>query len=74
MDYINVNVIADRIKRNKLLSDIPSETILDYTFEFIKIVGMPKAFLEKTALVEVNDYRGVLPCDLYDIIQIRTIT
>ena len=72
MDYINVNVIADRIKRNKLLSDIPFETILDYTFEFIKIVGMPKAFLEKTALVEVNDYRGILPCDLYDIIQIRT--
>ena len=72
MDYINVNVIADRIKRNKLLEDIPFETILDYTFEFIKIVGMPKVFLEKTALIEVNDYRGVLPCDLYDIIQVRT--
>ena len=72
MDYINVNVIADRIKRHPLLADIPFETILDYTFEFIKIVGMPKAFLEKTAIIEIEDYRGLLPCDLYDIIQIRT--
>jgi len=72
MDYVNINVVTDRIRRNELLSDIPFETILDYTFEFIKIVGMPKAFLEKTALVDVEDYRGVLPCDIYDIIQVRT--
>lgn len=72
MDYINVKVIADRIKRHPLLEDIPFETILDYTFEFVKIVGMPKAFLEKTEIIEIEDYRGLLPCDLYDITQIRT--
>ena len=72
MDYIDINVIADRIKRNALLSDIPFETILDYTFEFIKIVGMPKAFIEKTATIEIDDYKGMLPCDLYKIIQVRT--
>lgn len=72
MDYININVIADRIKRITLLQDTPFETILDYTFEFIKIVGMPKAFMEKTAIIEIKDYRGLLPCDLYDINQIRT--
>lgn len=72
MDYINVNVIADRVKRNPLLEDIPFETILDHTFEFIKLIGMPKVFLEKTAIIPIEDYRGVLPCDLYDIIQVRT--
>lgn len=74
MDYLNINVIADRISRNQLLTDIPFETILDYTMEFIKLVGMPKAFIEKTAIVEIDDYKGLLPCDLYNIIQIRTDT
>lgn len=72
MDYINVNVIADRIKRNPLLEDVPFETIIDYAIEFIKIMGIPASFIEKTAEVEVKDYRGELPCDFYNPIQIRT--
>lgn len=72
MDYTNINVIADRITRNKLLTDVTFETILDYTFEFIKIVGMPKSMFEKTAIVEIEDYKGMLPCDYYKMIQIRT--
>lgn len=72
MDYIDINVIADRIKRNPLLEDIPLETIIDYAVEFIKIMGVPASFVEKTAQVEVRDYRGVLPCDFYSPIQIRT--
>ena len=72
MDYTNINVIADRITRHPLLADLPFETILDYAIEFIKIVGMPKAYLEKTGMVEISEYRGVLPCDFYQPIQVRT--
>lgn len=71
MDYLDVNVIIDRIKRNPLLEDIPYETIIDYTIEFIKIMGVPASFLEKTKEIEIVNYRGVLPCDLYNIIQVR---
>ena len=72
MDYININVIADRLKRNPLLEDIPYETILDYAVEFIKIVGVPASFIEKVSTVPIIDYRGELPNDLYSIIQVRT--
>ena len=72
MDYVSINVIVDRIKRNDLLKDLPFETIVDYAIEFIKLMGVPASFIEKTALVEVNDYRGELPCDLYSLIQVRT--
>lgn len=71
MDYTNINVIADRITRHKLLTDITFETILDYTYEFIKIVGLPKSMLEKTAIVEIDEYKGELPCDFYKLIQAR---
>lgn len=72
MDYVSINVIVDRIKRNDLLKDLPFETIVDYAIEFIKLMGVPASFIEKTALVEVDDYRGELPCDLYSLIQVRT--
>ena len=72
MDYVSVDVIADRIKRNTLLEDTPYETIIDYAIEFIKIMGIPASFIEKTGMVEINDYRGELPCDFYSPIQVRT--
>jgi hypothetical protein len=72
MDYINIHVIADRIKRNPLLEDIPFETIIDYGVEFIKIMGIPASFVDKTAFIQVTDYIGQLPCDFYSPIQFRT--
>jgi hypothetical protein len=63
---------VDRIKRNPLLEDIPLETIIDHAIEFIKIMGVPATFIEKTAQIEIEDYRGTLPCDFYSPIQVRT--
>ena len=73
MDYVDINVIADRLKRHPLLQDVTFDAILDYTIEFIKILGIPKVYLEKTEVIEVNDYKGKLPCDFYQIIQARTL-
>ena len=33
---------------------------------------MPKAFNEKTSLITIDNYRGVLPCDFDEMIQVRT--
>lgn len=63
----------DRLTRHPLLEDIPFEVVVDYTVEFIRIAGVPKVFLEKTATIDINDYRGTLPCDYYDMIQVRKI-
>lgn len=71
MEYIDINTLVDRIKRNTLMDDIPYETIVDYALEFIKITGVPANFIEKTAKVEIKDYKGLLPCDFYKIIQVR---
>jgi hypothetical protein len=39
----------------------------------MKIVGTPPSFLEKVAKIDINDYRGILPCDYYQVIQVRII-
>lgn len=64
----------DRLTRHPLISDIPFETVVDYAVDFIRIVGTPPSFIEKTIEIEIKDYRGVLPCDYYQVIQVRDMS
>lgn len=68
----NIRRVADRIMRHPLLRDVPFETILDYTVDFLQIVGVPSLFEEKTTLLHVENYRCMLPCDYVSMIQVRT--
>ena len=52
----NIRNLASRIMRHPLMRDIPFETILDYTLDFIQIVGAPSLFEEKTAILHVDNY------------------
>lgn len=68
----NIRRVADRITRHPLLRDVPFETILDYTVDFLQIVGCPQLFIEKTAILKVENWRAALPCDYVSMIQVRT--
>lgn len=69
--YINIREILSRVLRHPLLQDINLESGVQYVIDFIRIVGMPKLFQHKVGTVEIKDYRGVLPCDLISINQVR---
>lgn len=71
---INIKQLIDRVRRHPLLADIPMESIVDYTVDFLQIVGLPTAFMESTAIVSIDNYRGLLPDDFMEIIQVRTTT
>lgn len=66
--YISIKIILDRLLRHPLLQDLPFETAVDYTLDFLRIVGVPKIFEDRSGTVEVKNYRAVLPCDLLKII------
>lgn len=61
----------DKLTRHPLLQDIPFETAIDYAVDFMRIVGIPKSFVDKTAIIDIHNYRGELPCDFYKMIQVR---
>lgn len=61
----------DKLTRHPLLQDISFETVVDYAVDFIRIVGTPPSFTEKTIDIDIKEYRGVLPCDFYQVIQVR---
>ena len=70
--YISLRQILDDILDHPMLKDISFERAVNHTVHFIRIVGCPRMFEEKTALVEIENYRGLIPCDFNDIIQVRT--
>lgn len=67
----NIRRILDRVMRHPMLRDIPFETAVEYTVDFISLMGTPAIYSEKTAIVEIEDWRGQLPCDFHQMIQVR---
>lgn len=71
--YTNIRLILDKLLRHPLMRDLSLETIVDYTVDFMRIVGVPNMFIEKTAILKVESYRAMLPCDYYQMIQVRKL-
>lgn len=61
----------DRITRHPLLEDMPYEIVIDHIEDFMRKMGVPNSFLDKTAMIHIEDYRGQLPCDFYSMTQVR---
>ena len=72
MEYISIKEILDNLLDNPLLKDISLERVVRYTQRFIKRIGMRKQYIENTAIINIEDWRGELPCDYYEMIQVRT--
>ena len=71
--YINIKNILDKLLRHPLLQDLSLETAVDYAVDFMRIVGVPRMFTEKVIEIETSAYRAKLPCDYYQIIQVRPV-
>ena len=69
----NIRRILDRVMRHPMLRDIPFETAVEYTVDFISLMGTPALYEEKTAIVEIKDWKGQLPCDFEHMIQVRGV-
>lgn len=71
VSFINIRELLSRLLRHPLLQDVTLEQVVQHTIDFISIVGMPKFYLDKEQTVEIKDYRGLLPCDLISINQVK---
>ena len=53
------------------MQDLSLETAVDYSIDFVRIVGVPRMFTEKVVRITIDKYRALLPCDYYQTIQVR---
>lgn len=71
--YINIREVLSRLKRNKLLQDVTLEAVIQYTIDFIRIVGLKQPYETKEEIIDVHKYRALLPCGLISINQVKDI-
>lgn len=72
-NFISIRVVMDDLLSHPLLADLSFERVLNYTYHFMRIVGIPDMFNEKVGRVSIEDYRGALPCDMYRLIQVKDV-
>ena len=70
-EFISIKVIIDRLLRHPLLQDLTFEAAIDYTIDFMRIVGVPKMFEQKIETVKIENYRGQLSGNVYKIMSIQ---
>lgn len=71
--YTNIREIASRLMRHPLMVDLTLEAIIQYTVDFIGIVGLPAIHYDKVDTVDITNYRAALPCDLIAIRQVKDV-
>ena len=69
--YTNINRVLDSLHDHPMLSDITLEQVVRHTIRFISKHGYAKLYQNKQEDVEIHDFRGMLPCDLISITQVR---
>ena len=69
--YTNIKRVLDNLTDHPLLRDLTLEQVVRYTIRFIALHGFPLLYQDKIEDVEIEDFRGVLPCDLISIIQVK---
>lgn len=70
-NYVRLPEILSRVMRNPLLRDLDLETAIQYTLDFFAVMGLPNIYVDKVEVIDIDNYRGQLPCDLIAINQVR---
>lgn len=68
--YIKLYDVLSRILRHPMLQSVTLEAAIQYTVDFIHIVGVPDMFQDKETILHLHNYRAELPCDLISINQV----
>lgn len=72
-NFISIKKVADSLLRHPMMKGISFEAIIDYTIDFMRIVQCNGFFGEDTATIVINNYRGILPDDFFEINQVRLL-
>ena len=69
--YTTIHRVLDDLLDHPMLSDLSIEQVVKHTLRFMSLFGYPKLYQDKIDKVEIHEFRGLLPCDLISIIQVK---
>lgn len=70
-NFVNIREVLARVTSHPMLKNVDLEQAIRYTVDFISIVGLPTFYLDKEVNIPIEDYRGLMPCDLVSITQVK---
>ena len=70
-NYVRLPEVLSRLLRHPLLRDLDLETAIQFVIDFISCMGLPNIYADKVTTICIDNFRGVLPCDLIAINQVR---
>lgn len=70
IQYTNIRRVLDDTTDHPLLRDVTLEQVIRHTIRFISLHGYPQLYQDKISIVDIKDFRGLLPCDLVSITQV----
>lgn len=73
IQYTNIRRVLDDITDHPLLRDVTLEQVIRHTIRFISLHGYPQLYQDKIETVDIKDFRGLLPCDLISIVQVKDL-
>lgn len=71
IQYTSIRRVLDSLLEHPLLSDLTLEQAVRHTLRFLSLHGYSDFYKDALADVEIHAFRGLLPCDLISIIQVR---
>lgn len=73
IQYTNIKRVLDDLLDHPLLRDLTLEQVVRHTIRFISLHGYPALYSDKEGVVEIKDFRGLLPCDLVSINLVKDV-
>lgn len=70
-NFVNIREVLSRVTSHQMLKNVDLEQAIRYTVDFLSIVGCPTFYLDKEVDITIEDYRGLMPCDLVSITQVK---
>jgi len=69
----SINVVISKIVRDLGLGnqDIPYQDFVEWVADALLQIGAYAQFKEMEAVVDITDYSGILPCDLYKLVRLQ---
>ncbi len=71
IQYTSIRRVLDAVLEHPMLSDVTLEQVIRHTIRFIGLHGYSKLYQDKVAQVDIEEFRGLLPCDLVSIVQVK---
>lgn len=73
IQYTNIRRVLDDLLDHPMLANLTLEQVIRHALKFISRHGYAKLYEDRIADVEIHDFRGLLPCDLISITQVKDL-